>query len=126
LAKLRGRDAVKTVCIDLSNTSRPLVRRWFPKARIVADRFHAIRVVSMHLMRVARQLCPDLGWNRAWLGLLRRRADRLDHDQCRGLDQLFGQHPALQGVYELKERQCSPLCLKNQSATQCRVNAGQL
>jgi len=126
LAKLRGRDAVKMVCIDLSNTYRLLVRRWFPKARIVADRFHAIRVVSMHLMRVARQLCPELGWNRAWLGLLRRRADRLDPDQRRDMDQLFGQHPALQGVYELKERLCSLLCLKNQSWSACRRNATEL
>jgi transposase len=114
------------VCIDLSNTYRLLVRRWFPKARIVADRFHAIRVVSMHLMRVARQLCPELGWNRAWLGLLRRRADRLDPDQRRDMDQLFGQHPALQGVYELKERLCSLLCLKNQSWSACRRNATEL
>jgi transposase len=126
LAKLRGRDAVRMVCIDLSNTYRLLVRRWFPKARIVADRFHAIRVVGMHLMRVARQLCPELGWNRAWLGLLRRRADRLDPDQRRDLDRLFGQHPALQGVYELKERLFSLLCLKNQSPAQCRDNAKQL
>jgi transposase len=28
--------------------------------------------------------------------------------------------------YELKERLCSLLCLKNQSPAQCRVNAGQL
>ncbi|HAW10932.1 MAG TPA: hypothetical protein DCX12_07700 [Chloroflexi bacterium] len=76
LAALRGREGVRMVCIDLSNAYRLLVRRWFPRARIVADRFHAIRVVCLHLMRVARQLCPELGWNRAWLGLLRRRAQR--------------------------------------------------
>jgi transposase len=126
LAQLRGREAVKMVCIDLSNTYRQLVRRWFPKARIVADRFHAIRVVCLHLMRVARQLCPELGWNRAWLGLLRRRAQRLEPQQRRGLEQLFSRHPALQGIYELKERICSLLCLKNQSKDDCRRNALEL
>ena len=126
LSTLRGREKVRMVCIDLSNTYRLLVRRWFPKARIVADRFHAIRVVGLHLMRVARQLCPELGWKRSWLGLLRRRADRLDPCQRRDLDRLFGQHPALQGVYELKERLFSLLCRKNQSPAQCRENATQL
>jgi transposase len=66
LGGLRGRERVRVVCIDLSNTYRSLVRRWFPRAAIVADRFHAIRVVGYHLMRLARQVVPQLGWNRGW------------------------------------------------------------
>src|SRR5512142_35679 len=77
LHALRGRERVRVVCIDLSSTYRALVRRWFPRAVIVADRFHAIRLVGLHLLRLARQLCPQLGWNRGWLALLRTRADRL-------------------------------------------------
>jgi transposase len=126
LCTLRGRENVRMVCIDLSNSYRLLVKRWFPRARIVADRFHAVRVAGLHLMRVARQLCPDLGWNRAWLGLLRSRAHRLSPDQRQDLEKLFARHPALQGVYELKERLFSLLCLKNQSPAQCRDNATQL
>jgi transposase len=126
LATLRGRDQVKMVCIDLSNAYRLLVKRWFPKARIVADRFHAVRLVGLHLLRVARQLCPDLGWHRAWLGLLRRRGHRLDSDQRRDLERLFARHPALQGIYELKEQLFTVLCRKNQTPDQCRDNAREL
>ena len=126
LSGLRGRERVRMVCIDLSNTYRLLVRRWFPRARIVADRFHAVRVVGMHLLRVARQLCPDLGWNRAWLGLLRSRAHRLNAEQKQNLERLFSLHPALQGIYELKERLFCLLCRKNQNAIQCRRNAQEL
>jgi transposase len=126
LGSLNGRERVRMVCIDLSNTYRLLVKRWFPRARIVADRFHAVRLVGTHLMRVARQLCPDLGWHRAWLGLLRRRAHRLDPHQRQDLERLFGLHPALQGVYELKERLFSLLCRKNQSQGQCLNNATEL
>ena len=57
----------------LAETYRAIIRRWFPRAKIVADRFHAIRLVGQHLLKLARQLCPQLGWNRAWLGLLRTR-----------------------------------------------------
>ena len=91
LRTLRGRERVRVVCIDMSNSYRALIRRWFPRAAIVADRFHAIRLVGHHLLKLARQLCPALGWNRAWLSLLRTRPDRLDLSQRARLDQLLAE-----------------------------------
>ena len=120
LRSLRGRERVQIVCIDLSNTYRALIRRWFPRAVIVADRFHAIRMVGLHLLKLARQLCPELGWNRAWLGLLRRRSDRLDPGQRERLTKLLSTHPALAGIYELKDKLHRLLSLKTQSKDNCR------
>jgi transposase len=120
LRTLRGREQVRVVCIDLSNSYRAMIRRWFPRAAIVADRFHAIRIVSLHLLRLARQLCPALGWNRSWLGLLRTRADRLDPAQRQRLVQLFAEHPVLEGIYALKDRLCRLLALKTQNKVSCR------
>ena len=126
LSSLKGRERVRVVCIDLSSAYRLMIRKWFPRALIVADRFHAVRLVALHLMRVARQLVPDLGWNRSWLGLLRRRADRLDPAQARRLDQLLGRHPALGPVYEIKQRLHQLLCLKSQTAKACRQHIPRL
>ena len=126
LRTLRGREQVRVVCIDLSNTYRAMIKRWFPRAAIVADRFHAIRVVSQHLLRLARQLCPALGWNRAWVGLLRTRPDRLDPQQRQRLAQLFAAQPVLVGIYELKEKLCSLLRLKHQAKPACRGHIRQL
>jgi transposase len=126
LRTLRGREQVRVVCIDLSNTYRALIRRWFPRAVIVADRFHTIRLVGLHLFKLARQLCPALGWHRGWLGLLRTRADRLDREQRHRLGQLFAAHPALQGIYELKEQLCALLRLKHQSKHACRGHIQRL
>ena len=120
LRSLRGRERVRVVCIDLSNSYRAIIRRWFPRAKIVADRFHAIRLVGLHLLKLARQLCPQLGWNRAWLGLLRTRADRLDPDQRQRLARLFAEHPVLEAIHALKEKLCGLLALKTQSKTSCR------
>ena len=120
LRSLHGRKRVRVVCIDLSTTYRAIIRRWFPRAKIVADRFHAIRLVGLHLLKLARQLCPPLGWNRAWLGLLRTRGDRLEPDQRQRLAQLFAAHPVLEGIYALKEKLCGLLALKTQSKTSCR------
>jgi transposase len=120
LRTLRGRDKVRVICIDLSSSYRSMIRKWFPNAAIVADRFHAIRIVSLHLMRLARQLCPALGWNRSWLGLLRTRADRLDPEKRQRLAALFADHPVLEGIYALKDRLCRLLTLKTQSKISCR------
>ena len=45
LRSLQGRDKVKVVCIDMSASYRSLVRRYFPKARIVADRPVAVSAI---------------------------------------------------------------------------------
>ena len=126
LSSLRGRDKVRVVCIDLSSSYRSMIKRWFPNAAIVADRFHAIRIVSLHLMRLARQLCPSLGWNRGWLGLLRTRADRLDPEKRRRMESLFADHPVLEGIYALKDRLCRLLALKTQNKVSCRSHIRSL
>ena len=97
-----------------------MIRRWFPNALIVADRFHAVRIAGIHLMRVARQLCPQLGWNRSWLGVLRARHDRLDPEQRRRLEQLLQDYPQLRPVYDMKERLWALLRHRMLSRRSCR------
>jgi transposase len=126
LSGLQGRQRVRVVCIDLAHSYRALVRRWFPRALIVADRFHVIRLVGHHLLKLARQLCPALAGNRAWLGLLRARADRLDAPRRARLEQLFQVHPALRPIHQLKERLWALLRLKAQSKRACRGHVRRL
>lgn len=126
LSRLRGRDAVRIVCIDLSTSYRALVQRWFPRAMIVADRFHVVRVVMRHLLGIARQICPQLAWKRSWLNLLRTRGHRLDPDQRSRLAAVFRQQPALEPIYQLKEQLCTLLCLRSQTKAQCRPLVAQL
>ena len=45
LSRLKGRHKVRVVCMDLSSTYRAVVRKFFPNALIVADRFHVIRLI---------------------------------------------------------------------------------
>jgi transposase len=42
LSKLEGKHLVKVVCMDLATGYRSLVKKHFPQARIVADRFHCV------------------------------------------------------------------------------------
>lgn len=121
LTRLRGRDKVRLVCIDLSGSYRALIQRWFPRAMIVADRFHVVRVVMRHLLAIARQVYPQLAWKLSWLNLLRTRGDRLNFEQRQRLREVFRQQPALEPIYELKEQLCALLCIKNRTAAECRL-----
>ena len=58
LAKLEGKERVRVVCMDLASVYRALVRMHFPKAKIVADRFHVIRLVNLHFLACWKELDP--------------------------------------------------------------------
>ena len=79
LARLEGKHLVEVVCLDLAAGYRTLVRKHFPQARIVADRFHVlVRDRSLHRRRAnaPRQLLELLG-RHAW----RRLAGCAQHDR---------------------------------------------
>ena len=73
------------------------MRRHFPRALIVADRFHVIRLIGHHIHQLWRQIDPSHRWNRGLLSLLRRRADRLDPEQRQALAGYLHAHHLLQG-----------------------------
>ena len=51
LSRLQGRDRVKLIVMDLSETYRRIAKQYFPNATIVADRFHVIRLVNHHFLK---------------------------------------------------------------------------
>lgn len=56
IAQLEGNDRVRVIWIDLAPVYRAVVRKHFPKARIVADRFHVIRLVNPHFLACWREI----------------------------------------------------------------------
>ena len=68
LSRLEGKHLVRVVCMDLAPSYRALVRKHFPNAKIVADRFHVIRLINHHFLACWRQLDPEGSRNR---GLIR-------------------------------------------------------
>lgn len=56
---------VKVVCMDLSSPYRSLVQRCFPNAKIVADRFHVIKLVLSTFMEFCRDMQPMIRWKRS-------------------------------------------------------------
>ena len=120
LSGLQGKEHVQVVCMDLAETYRSLVRRHFPNARIVADRFHVIRLVNHHFLATWRMIDPVGPKNRGLLSLMRRHQDNLTPEQNGRLDAYFLQFPAFSAIYAFKQRLCNLLREKTCQAWKCR------
>lgn len=126
LSRLKGKEKVRVVCMDLSSTYRSLVRKYFPNALIVSDRFHVIRLIYQHFLGLWRMLDPVGAKNRGLLSLLRRHACNLKPEQQAKLQSYLSQQPALQAAYQFRERLIQMLLLKSRTARQCRRLAPEL
>jgi transposase len=124
--KLKGKEQVKVVCMDLASGYRAMVKKHFPKALIVADRFHVIRLINHHFLALWRQLDPGGARNRGLLSLLRRHSCNLSPQQREKLAAYLALQPALQAVYEFKQSLCYLLLHKHRTAKQCRQLAPRL
>lgn len=118
---LKGRDQVRLVCMDMAEPYRALVRRHFPQARIVADRFHVIRLVNHHFLATWRQLDPVGSKNRGLLSLMRRHQHHLNEEQRQRLQGYFAdQMPVLGPIWEFKQQLCELLMIKTRTKRYCR------
>jgi transposase len=118
--KLQGRERVQIVCIDLSSPYRSLIRRYFPHARIVADRFHVVRLIQHHFMQLARHLVAHLKHHRGNLAALRKAPERLNDKQRSRLEKLFRTHPILQTLHHEMHQLRELMNQKHQTQRQCR------
>ncbi len=119
-ARLADKDRVRVVCIDLSSTYRALIRKHFPNALIVADRFHVIRLINHHFLATWRALDPVGSQNRGLLSLMRRHPCNLRLDQQQRLQAYLAAHPAILAIYQFKQRLCRLLLKKACTARRCR------
>lgn len=122
LARLPGRDKVQVVVMDLSETYRRIVKKYFPNAKIVADRFHVVRWVNHQFLRTWSEIDPIGRKNRGLLSLMRRHPWNLSEDNKKNLDRYFDENPSLRAIYEFKNSLMGLLLKKHQK----RVEAKQL
>jgi len=118
--RLTGKDRVRTVCMDLSVTYRAIVKRHFPNATIVADRFHVIRLISHHFLATWRQLDGVSSRSRGLLSLMRRHEDRLSEEQRSRLEEYFRKSPEIGAIYHFKQELCWMLRRKTCCPQTCR------
>ncbi len=119
LARLEGKDQVRVVCMDLAPAYRALVRKHFPNARIVADRFHVIRIINHHFLACWKDLDRAGSKDRGLLSLMRRHRHKLNPEQQARLAAYLSRFPVLELIYRFKQRLCYLLLKKHRTRRQC-------
>jgi transposase len=119
LARLEGKAEVRVVSMDLASVYRSIVRKHFPHARIVADRFHVIRVINHHFLACWKELDPVGSRSRGLTSLIRRHHHNLTPHQQVRLAAYLAAHPALELIYRFKQRLCYLLLKKHRTRKQC-------
>jgi len=102
LAYIPGRENVRFVVVDMCDPYRSFVHRFFPNARLVADKFHVLRLLVPHINRRRKLLTGD---RRSALirRLLLRSRFALDHASRWAVEKWLEGYPDLRALYEAKE-----------------------
>ena len=102
LQNIKGRENVKNVIIDMSDGYRSFIKDFFPNARIIADKFHVLRLLTPAINRRRVAITGDkrsLPLRR----LLLKRRHKLIYYERDALDRWLKDHPELRDVYTAKE-----------------------
>ena len=126
LSRLPGRERVKFVVMDLSDTYRRIVQMYFPNAQIITDRFHVIRLVNQHFLQLWGRHDPIGRKSRGLLSLMRRHAWNLSPEQQENLQKYLSDYPVLHALYEAKQKLNGMLLMKNIRAKQAKEIIPQL
>lgn len=120
LDQLSGKEQVKVVCIDLSSSYRHLIQRYFPNAKIVADRFHVIRLMLHQCMQTYQEIDPKMKSQRGLLAALRTNPENLTPQRLKKRDEYLNQHPAINAIYQFKRQLHRVLMKKTMQAKRCK------
>jgi len=120
LKKLKDREKVEMVCMDLSDTYKSIVKKYFPKARIVADRFHVIRLINHHFLKTWQIFDPEAKYSRGLLSLMRRHRWHLKEQQKSNFYSYMDGIQGLKPIYDFKQNLTKLLLIKNQTQRQVK------
>lgn len=102
LEYIPGRENVQWVALDMCDPYKRFAQRFFPNARLVADKFHVLRLVTPALNRYLRQVVTNREALPLRQKLLRNRRSLKPWWRTR-LSRWLETQPALRELYELKE-----------------------
>ncbi len=90
--------------MDLSETYRKIAKDYFPKAMIVADRFHVLRLVNHHFLKTWSQLNPVGRKSKGLMYLMRMHEwSQMKEKSRRNLERYLKENPAIKAVYDFKQ-----------------------
>jgi transposase len=103
LKYIQGRENVENVVLDLCDPFKNFAKEYFPNAKIIADKFHVLRLLSPSLMRRRKEITGTRADLRA-KSLLLMSIKRLGYLERMALRGYLLKHPVLAEVYDWKEK----------------------
>jgi len=120
LEQLPGKERVKVICIDLSSSYKHLIQRYFPNAKIVADRFHVVRLMLHQCMQTYQEIDPKMKNQRGLLAALRTNPENLTPQRLKKRDEYLKQQPTVDAIYQFKRQLHRVLMRKTMQAKRCK------
>jgi len=102
LSHIEGRENVRNVVLDMCDPFKNFAKQHFPNAKIIADKFHVLRLITPSLMRKRYQITGTRADLRA-RRLLTVSSHKLDHWERQAIWNYLAAHPDLQELYRWKE-----------------------
>lgn len=101
-AYLKGRENVSFVTMDLCSSFRKFANEMFPRAKIVADKFHVVRLLDNQINRQRKQITGDTR-NNPIRKLLLKNSHKLDYWKRVMIYKWLENHPKLKVIYTFKQ-----------------------
>lgn len=102
LQNIEGRENVKNVVLDMSDSYRSFVRDFFPNAKLIADKFHVLRLLTPALNKHRVRITGDKRTLPVRRLLMRPRHKLLYYERD-ALDRWLSAYPDLREIYQAKE-----------------------
>lgn len=103
LASIPGRERVQNVTLDLCDPFKNFVKEFFPQAKIIADKFHVLRLLSPSLLKKRKEIVGTRSDLRA-KKLLLMSSHHLGYPEQLALHRFMEKYPVLHELYRWKER----------------------
>ncbi len=103
LSRIPGRENVKLVSLDMCDSFKSFVKGFFPNAKMVADKFHVLRLLNGSINRARKEITGDVRKNPVRKLLLRNRCS-LEYFERLALDRWLDEHAELKEIYLWKEQ----------------------
>lgn len=102
VGNVEGRENVKNVTLDMSDTYRSFVKEFFPNAQMIADKFHVLRLLTPAINKARVQITGDkrkspLRW------LLLKPRYKLKYFERDAIDSWLRDYPELKELYWARE-----------------------
>lgn len=102
LAHIPGRENVRNVIVDLCDPFKAFSREYFPNSRLIADKFHVLRLLTPAINRRRKEITGDKRTNPI-RKLLLRNGYKLNYLQRHAVSEWLLDHPELREIYATKE-----------------------